>query len=208
MIHRSPSRAGSAAPALAIALSLSLAGCISVLPKSPPVQLYRFGATSSAVPPVNGSTRALVAARVVAFDPAAAGDRILTVDGMTAAQIAGVRWVSPAQTLFQEALDQSLDTSGGALVRVGRGENVAPAYRLDLDVQKFEARVSTGEGTPEAQIVVRATLERADNPAARRDRTFSVDVPAQANRVGAIVAALDAATRQILGEITAWAQPA
>lgn len=194
----------------AAGLALALAGCISVLPKTAPVQLYGFGGPpalpGAVASPPSAAAKTPVAARVVGFEPAAATDRILTVNGDTAAQVAGARWVSPAQILFQTALDEALDASGGAFVRVGRGESFTPAWRLGLDVQQFEARY-TGAGAPQVQIVVRATLERVANLADHRERTFSVTVPVETNRVGAIVRGFDVATRRVLADILAWAQP-
>ncbi len=107
------------------ALCVSLSACISLFPKSNPSQLYRFdgeppSAEQSAPRP---SARFGVVRAGGTFDQASAGDRILTVNGSQAAYIADSRWVSPAATLFNEALTLAFDNNAGRarLLTRGRG---------------------------------------------------------------------------------------
>src|ERR1700679_4016550 len=88
-------------PAL-LALSVGLAGCITLFPKAKPEQLYRFDAQ---IPPPQGGGRPFTVRNgAVEFDPASAGDRIMTIDGDQVAYIADGRWAIPATQLFDEAV--------------------------------------------------------------------------------------------------------
>ena len=85
------------------ALAVSLSGCITLLPKTKPVGLYRFGEAQVSVAKGPPGTMFGVLKTPSAFTRAAAGDRILTSTSGEVAYIAGARWVSPAFVLFEEA---------------------------------------------------------------------------------------------------------
>src|SRR5271156_5705810 len=76
-------------PAL-LALSVGLAGCITLFPKAKPEQLYRFDAQIQ--PPQSGGRPFTVRNGAAEFDPASAGDRIMTINGDQVAYIADGRW--------------------------------------------------------------------------------------------------------------------
>ena len=108
---------------LAAVLFIPLAGCISLLPKAKPSQLYRFGTEVSE--PAGPSSRASfgVLKTPATFVQAAASDRILTVTQGEAAYIKDARWVSPAAVLFDEAVARTFQGGGPArLVTRGVGE--------------------------------------------------------------------------------------
>jgi cholesterol transport system auxiliary component len=82
-------------------LAGGLGGCVSLLPKAKPAQLYRFGAADStppdgAVESRSGADKIGVVLGTVGFPRASTSDGILTVTGDQTAYIAGVRWVAPA----------------------------------------------------------------------------------------------------------------
>jgi cholesterol transport system auxiliary component len=192
-----------------LAASLGLNGCVTVFPKAPPAQLYRFGAAPP-TPDVKaapaGAPFNLQLAQTV-FANAAQSDSILTSNGTETAYLAGSRWVSPAVVLFDEAVDRAFDAAGGPARLVPRGGLGTSGASLKLDVQIFEARYS-GAKSAAPTIVVR--VHGALTPAAARrlvaERTFEADQPAADNRVGAIVTAFDEATTQVVGEIVAWTE--
>jgi cholesterol transport system auxiliary component len=196
---------------LALSAAVLLSGCVSLFPKADPVQLYRF--TGRADP--NAAAPALDGARVgvglgpVGFDRAAAGDRILTVTGSQAAYVADARWVAPAQTLFNQALEDAFERRAAAARLVGRGEVTASSLLLDVDVRTFEARYLGGpEAAPTAVVAVRARLMRYPDRAVVGERIFEASAPAADNRVSAIVPAFDAAAERALGELITWTDAA
>jgi cholesterol transport system auxiliary component len=192
---------------LAGALALSLAACISLLPKNKPVQLYRFGAGHAAAPvPAPDANPVGVFWGGGDFQRESSGDRLLTVNGEKAAYIALIRWVAPANVLFQQAVEQAFEARGGRVRLVPRGAPGSTDYVLRMDVRNFETRYDTGpNGAPSILIRVHAVLTRDSNRQLVSDQMFEATVHARNNRVGAIVAAYDDALSQVLNKAVDWA---
>lgn len=195
--------------AIVAALPVVLAACVTLLPKSQPAQLYRFGANQpapaqSAAPQ---TTTRLFSVRLapVTFERASASDQILTVEGDRTAYIGGARWVTSATSLFEAAVDQAFDVHKGGARLLARGETTHADYALKLDVRRFEAGYDNGQGAaPTITVEVYAALGNLTDPTADRQRTFRANVPADDNRVGAIVRAFDKAIRSVLGDLATW----
>jgi cholesterol transport system auxiliary component len=191
-----------AAPTLALALS----GCISVLPKSKPDQLYSFGAGSGNAPTAMAApgTAAGVLLAVVDFPRASTGDGILTVTGSQNAYVADSRWVGPAAVLFREAVGRAFDGQSQRSRLLARGETGRDELILRLDVRNFEATYPNGPGSiPTVVVSFRARLSRPDGTAVD-DKVFDARKQAGDNRVGPIVAAFDQATAETLKALVAW----
>lgn len=190
----------------ALAAGLTLAGCVSLFPRTQPVQLYRFGLNSAAAPPASPAPGAPVVGKgEMNFEDAAAGDRILTVMGRDVAYVSGVRWVSPAPILFDEALSRAFLAEGAP--RLAEAEGAARAQvLLDLDVQTFETRYVHGPGAaPEVVVQLRAELVRAQDHSIIADQVFTSTKQAGENRMGSIVQAYDEAVQETLSGLVAWA---
>jgi cholesterol transport system auxiliary component len=185
----------------AAALAVSLSGCITLLPKSAPADLYRFGVAPAAAEPARPNAVGVFRAGGQ-FQREAAGDQILTVTGAHAAYIAGARWVTPAEVLFDEAVQNAFEAAPGRVRLVSRGEQAHADYALRLDVRNFETDYGAG-GAPSVLIRIRAVLTDGAR-ATVAERMFEARAPAAENRVSAIVAAYSQALAQALGEITAW----
>jgi cholesterol transport system auxiliary component len=187
--------------------AVALSGCISLLPKSKPAQLYRFGMGEAA----QASPAAASPARTVAvyrtntrFQEEASDDRILTVSGGKAAYIAQSRWVAPAEVLFDQAVAQAFDASPVRLI--GRGQQGRFAYALRLDVRDFEARYDSGpKDAPTVVVRVHAALTKSDQSNVG-EQDFEARVPAADNRVGEIVSAYNKAVTQVLGKLVSWTE--
>jgi cholesterol transport system auxiliary component len=191
--------------AAALALGAGLCACVTVFPKTKPAQLYSFGETPPPAPAGASGAAIVNVMRVpTVFPEEAAGDRILTIDGREAAYIASARWVSPASVLFEEAEARAF-TAAGPVRMLRRGDMAAAPYSLRLDVQTFETRYVHGPGAaPTVVVALNAELFRAADRNALATQAFEVEKPAGDNRVGAIVAAYDAAVSDVLGQVTAW----
>ncbi len=182
--------------------AIALSGCISLLPKSKPAQLYRFGLTPAAARTGAGSVA--VFRSNGQFQEEASDDRILTVTGGKAAYIAESRWVAPAETLFNESVANAFDASPIRLI--ARGQQGRFGYALRIDVRSFEARYESGpKAAPTVVIRVHAALTRADQSAVG-EQDFEARAPASDNRVGAIVTAFNAATSDVIGKLVAWTE--
>ncbi|MEO8926874.1 MAG: ABC-type transport auxiliary lipoprotein family protein [Caulobacteraceae bacterium] len=195
---------------LAVALAGALAaGCISLLPKQKPAQLYRFGVSAPpAAQAAPAAARFSVQAVPAGFERAAAGDAILTMTGDEAAYIAGSRWVTSASSLFDAAVTGAFDAAGGAARLIPRGEAVRSDYSLKLDVRAFEARYDHGTSAPPTVVVelYAGLVKRSTDtlPAEPAERIFQARVTASENRAGAIAQAFDSAVAKVLGDMVAW----
>jgi len=184
------------------AIALALSGCISLLPKSKPSQLYRFGQATADAVPRDGTVGVFQANGL--FPNEASGDRILTVNGGKAAFVAQSRWVAPASVLWTEAVHNAFDADPGKVRLNVRGQAGRSEYVLRLDVRSFEARYDRGaDSAPTVVVRVRGVMSKTDMSKVS-EQIFEVKTPASDNRVGAIVAAYDKAVVDILGQIVTW----
>jgi cholesterol transport system auxiliary component len=192
-----------AAPCL---LALCLAGCITLLPKQQPATLYRFGAdTSDAVAAPATGPRFSVHAPQISFQSEGGSDRILTVTGDQTAVIAGVRWVTAASVLFEEAVTRAFDTHGGPARLQARGEPSTADYVLKIDVRSFEARYDHGpRAAPDVVVEVYAALIDRETPTDVRSRVFQTAIPAASNSVHAIVDAFNVGVTKTLRDLVTW----
>jgi cholesterol transport system auxiliary component len=188
--------------------AVALSGCISLLPKSKPAQLYRFGqAPAAASAPVPVGTVGIFRANGV-FQGESAGDRILTINGGKAANIAQARWVAPASVLFDEAVLAAFDADPGKARLISRGEQGKTDYALRVDVRNFETRYDAGpESAPTVVIRLRVAMAKADRSEAG-EAILEANVRAADNRVGAIVDAYDKALAEVMGKLVAWTNQA
>ena len=191
---------------LALAVSaVALSGCISLLPKSKPAQLYSFVPPPAAVAAAPSSAKAAAVFRTNgSFQEESADDRLLTVTGGHAAYVAGSRWVAPASVLFDQAVSQAFDASPVRLI--ARGQQGKAAYALRLDVRNFEAHYDNGDkAAPTVVVRLHAALNRADQTLLS-EQIFEAKVTAGDNRVGAIVSAYNKAMGEVIGKLVAWTQ--
>jgi cholesterol transport system auxiliary component len=195
---------------LAVAVvAATLAGCISLFPKTDPVGLYRFG--NDPAPAEKGPAGALfgVFKTPTVFTRASAGDRILTITNGEAAYIASARWVSPASVLFDEAVARAFEADPGRARLIGRGEAAKADLMLRLEVRSFETVYVNGPKTaPEVLVQVRGVINRSNDRALVGDQIFEARVKASSNRVGAIVEAYDQANAKVLADVTTWVSAA
>ena len=194
------------ASATLAAMTVGLAGCISVFPKAPPAQLYDFGRTFPAQHAPNaGAAPVNVARSLTAFTRPALGDRILTTSGNQVAYIAASRWVSPAGLLFDEAEERAFDADDGPARLMRRGDMSGAVAELKLEVQTFEARYPGNlKAAPTVVVEVRATLTGANDRHVIDQKTFTSKQPVADNRVSEIVHGFDAATVEVLSQIAGW----
>ncbi|ANC53703.1 MULTISPECIES: ABC-type transport auxiliary lipoprotein family protein [Brevundimonas] len=201
--------------AASAAVLTALSGC-ALLSSPDPVQNYRFGLPMAA-PSAVGDTPAplTVSIRRIEFPQATGDDKILGVTGLETAYIGGARWVSPASTLFDDSLKAAFANRADRIRVLGRREPGTPPLILQVTVTTFEARYAAPGAVPDVVVTARAQLRstperRAGGGTIRPEegrsveRVFTVTQPAGDNRVSAIVAAFDTATRDINTQIADW----
>jgi cholesterol transport system auxiliary component len=187
-------------------LAVSLSGCVSLLPKAKEAQTYRFGGVggaASGAAQVSPAGAFGVLKAPTGFVRAGAGDQILTVlPGGETAYIAQARWVSPAQVLFDEALERAFDADPGRARLIARGEVGKAELVLKLDVRAFEVYYPNGaETVPTVRVEVRTLITRNLDRTLVSDQLFTASAPAGDNRVGAISAAFDKAVGEVLSQV-------
>lgn len=191
--------------AAAVAATLLALGGCALLSSPDPVTLYRFGGTAGA-----GEARDVpagqvqVAMRRPEFVQAAREDRILGVTGTQAAYIKGARWVSSADILFSDSLEEAFARQARRVRLIGPRELTRSNQALDIDVRTFEARYPAPDAAPTATVVARVRLLNAQERTVAAERVFTVEQPAAANRVSAIVEAFDIAVRDLNTQIVDW----
>ncbi len=184
------------------AVAVALSGCISLLPKSKPATLYRFGGTAAAAPAAMHRTIGVFRTNM-RFAEEASDDRILTMTGGKAAYIAQSRWVAPASILFDEAVSNAFDAGSGPVRLLSRGQQGKADYALRLEVRTFEAQYPSPDAAPTVVVRVYAALARSDQSSVG-EQMFEARAPAGDNRVGAIVAAYDKAVGDVIGQLVTW----
>lgn len=183
----------------------ALAGC-ALLSSPDPVQTYRFGGAAPAVAQSVGASAPSIALRRVEFPEAVEGDKLLGVTGTETAYIKGARWVSPAADLYMESLENAFAGQATGVRLVGPREGVRSGRSLDIDIRAFEARYDAPGGVPTVVVMARARVTALPDRTVSAERMFSVEQPATENRVSAIVAAFDTATRDLNTQIVAWTE--
>lgn len=187
-----------------VAGALALTGC-ALLSTPDPVQTYRFGGQPmAAAEPAAAAAPIAVTLRRVEFPQATEGDRILGVTGVETAYIAGARWISDARDLYTESLEGAFAAQSSRVRLTGFREAAPATHSLALDVRAFEARYSAPGAAPTVVVSVRARLLSAPRREVAAERAFTVEQPATANRVGAIVQAFDIAVRDLNTQVVAW----
>lgn len=191
------------APAvLGLAMVAGLGGCALLGGGGKRAQLYRFGMNQPAAAATVPATTLLLSA--FDFQNAAAGDRLLAVQGAEAFYIARARWVSRADELFTQAAERAFSRAGLRLAR--RGQPFDADANLVLAVPVFETRYLNGlEAAPTVVLETRASILAGADRAVIGEQSFTLSQPASANTVPQIAAAYDAATVQMLDQVAAWA---
>jgi cholesterol transport system auxiliary component len=187
------------------AATLAMSGCVSLLPKTKPANLYRFGQPVAAAAVTAPTGQVGVFRTNASFQRESAGDRILTLTDGKAAYIAETRWVAPAAVLWDEAVLAAFDADPGPVRIISRGEPASAAYVLRLDVRNFEAHYDRGPKAPPTVVVrVRAALTAGAGGGLVAEKIIEKRVTASDNRVSAIVPAYDRAVADVLAEVVAW----
>ena len=114
---------------------------------------------------------------------------------------AGVRWAEPAPLMLQHLLVQALAADGRFATVVAVPSRVPSDYQLEIELRRFEAE-SDGQGPPVVRVAMQVTLlDRRGTRLASFPVTASVT--AEADRRADVMAAFDAATRQVISSIVA-----
>ena len=196
-----PTKQRLAVAALTFIIPLALGGCVTLLPKSQPVGLYRFGGSAQSRPLASQDTNAIsVALDQVSFPQIAAGDRIETVDGDHVAYVAGDRWAEPARALFSEMLGNGL--GGGESGFIVSPRETTAGYLVEVEVKRFETDYS--DGVPTVAVVAHAELIRSRDHAVVGRHDFDRRLAPGGRTIAPIIAAYDRLGQDYTSDLQAF----
>ena len=190
-------------------LSVALSGCVTLLPKTQPVQLYRFAYTpdvidKQALPDLTAQAAPIaVGIGAVEFPQDASGDRIVTMEGNEVAYAAGSRWAAPAEALFNEEIGDGFARSASSVRLEPRGIGNAD-YRLDVVVRRFEADYSHNKPTVTVDLDARVT--RVADHMVVGERYITADIGVGRSDMSMMVDAYDKATTQAIAGLIGFTQ--
>lgn len=116
----------------------------------------------------------------------------------------GVQWAKTPGEMIEDAVLHTLEDSGRIPSVARQGTGVGAAYRLLLDVRRFEADYA-GAAVPSATIEVTAKLLNVKTQQLAGSHTFLKVQPASTPAVPDVVAAFESGLSQLGTEIGGWA---
>lgn len=197
-------------PALAaLFVLLACSGCVgNLLSGGKPDTLYRLDLSASqALSNEAQSARTGVVLLPVSFAPQVEGDRLLTTRGAQASYIKGARWVTAAEGLFTQALDQSFRQRSGTVMLTSPRQPAGASFALQVTVDHYEADYGpSGAQDTSPTIIVegQAKLYRLADRAVIATLPLRSSRQAEGNRVSMIVDAFSRATLDVAASVVDW----
>ena len=197
-----------------VGAAVALSGCVTLLPKTKPAQLYRFGYTpehveqkaqAAATAGAVGKAPTGIVFGAVTFPQDSAGDRIVTVEGSEVAYVAEARWTSSASGMFKDAISTGFARSGQTVTLEPRGPTAAN-FRLDISVRKFETNYTRNR--PTVSVALDARLIRLSDRMVVGQKFISADVPVRKSDMSLMADGYNDATTQVVTGLIAFSEEA
>jgi len=187
------------------AAAVALSACSSIVgpPEAPPIYLLR-----PPVPPAGGGPRVDWQMSIVLPDAPDSLDTTRIVlqqpDG-TMDFYAGAAWPDRLSLLVQSALLDAFQASNRIAAVARDTDGLKSDYLLQTDIRDFEAVYETADTAPSAVVRIQARLVGVHSRTIVKSLEARAEVPADANTVPAVVAAMNQALGQTMGHIVDWA---
>jgi len=197
-----------------LGVTVALTGCVTLLPKTKPAQLYRFGYTpelveqkaeAAATAGAVGKAPTGIVFGTVTFPQDSAGDRIVTVEGSQVAYVAEARWTSSASGMFKDAISTGFARGGQTVTLEPRGPTAAN-FRLDISVRKFETDYKRNR--PTVSVALDARLIRLSDRMVVGQKFISADVPVRKSDMPLMADGYNEATTQVVSGLIAFSEEA
>ena len=114
----------------------------------------------------------------------------------------GATWAKSPSEQVQDTVLHALEDSGKVAV-ARQGSGIAAAYRLEMDLRRYEADYAGG-AVPAATVEIYSKLLRSRAQPVAASRTFVQTVPAGATDVASVAQAFSQALGAISGQIAGW----
>ena len=178
-------------------LMLCVAGCSGGLRSSAPAeQIYVLRPVPGPAPATARVEVTLQLLRPLAQPGLDTARIALLRSGNRLDYFAGGRWAGSLPEVVQSLLAQSLRQSGRFAQVSTDAAGMAPDFVLAVTVRHFEAWYDAGDGVPAAHVMLECTLSSRHEHRQVASFDVAAQVPADANRLGAVVAALERAARE------------
>jgi cholesterol transport system auxiliary component len=183
---------------------LALAGCASLLGVAPPGHLYRLTADSRSP----GSLPHVGGVLIVDRPQAPAGidtTRIaLSRSPISLDYYADSEWTDRVPALLQGAILASFENSGAITAIDRESIGLRASFILETQLRHFEAEYAAGVGLPRVWVAVVVRLVAMPRRALVAQAAFERRVPAAADNIPDVVAAFNAATDAVIGDVVSW----
>ena len=188
---------------------ISLGGCVSVLPKPKDAPVVYRLSVPQGLSAANTVTGAVVNIEYPQAAKSIGGtDIVLSPDGRRLTIAANSRWAAPIPDQIQNILIDTLAKKPG-ITGVTPSASLRPAYRLNMDLRRFEAVFDNGEDmAPLAVVQINLSLTETRKRQLIASRIVKQQSRAGAKTVSAVVAAQDHATAAVVNEIVNWLEEA
>jgi len=189
---------------LAVAATLALAGCGSLLgPSNPPAQIYRlqpaFPPSGAQGPPVSWQ----LAVSAPDVSRTLETDRIALLRGARMDYYADAQWSDSVPRLVQQLLVEAFEKSGRIPAVARESGGLHADYSLESEIRDFDAQYDNGDAPPLVIVEIEAKLVNT-----RGEVVASLDARqtarASQNSVDSVVAAFDQASDAALAQIVTW----
>lgn len=115
----------------------------------------------------------------------------------------GASWARSTTDMVQDTLLRTLEDSGRITGVARRGAGVAPDYRLEMDLRRFEADYA-GNAVPAATIELNAKLLHTVDQKIVASRTFLQAEPAAGTDIAQVADAFSRSLGAISHEVAGW----
>lgn len=190
--------------AAAVAASLALAGCASLIGSGGERNAIYAPAPALRTDPAWPRLPAQIVLSAASAAAVTDSQRIAVRPQPNELQVyKDANWARRPTDMLEDAVLRTLEASDrvGAVARVGSGINAD--YRLVLDLRRFESDYR-GDATPAAVIEVNATLLHSVDDRVVASRTFVQTQPATGTGVPVVVDAFGVALADVGHAITGW----
>jgi cholesterol transport system auxiliary component len=190
---------------LIAASSLMLAACGSIVGPPDAPQMYALRPAPQPAQPGGKVGWALSILKPDASSNLDSSRIALARNGTQLDYYANASWPDRLPDLVQTALLAGFETSG-RIDAVSRDADALHAdYQLSTDLRDFEAHYATPDGVPTVAVTIIAHMANAKSRMIVSNLTVTLNEPASANSVDAVVQAFDTALAKAIAQITQWA---
>jgi cholesterol transport system auxiliary component len=178
-----------------------LSGCVgSLFESKQPVDTIYVLAPPEHVQAAESPVPAALAIATPRLAPGLEGARIAVLNGRELNYYTGARWGAELSQLVQNFVVLTLAGQGEFRSVAAADVRAQSEYVLYVEVVHFQSEY-TGNGAPQVHVAFTGRLLRFTDRALIETVSADVLVPAESNRMGAVIAAFETATRQASAQL-------